>query len=393
MAFNQIGTTKEMLPPLQIALAPGQAFTIPGGQGTVGTYGNVVYPQLGTNNPLSGQYVISPGMYSSLQIFDPALVMWRNVNAMPGGQYTISSDAANYRIANTTGCPIGAIITNAGSGLTNGYNTVTVTPSAGGSVWSTLVGGSINTSVTITTAGSWYTAPPILVFNPPVNQGDIPYILPAAVCTLTNGTIGSVTVTQIGAGLVSAPIITVVPQPGDSTGGGAVLTVNATLTNSGKLVVMWPAAATLTTGGTVLAVQQVAPYGAAQTSVVTFTFSPASTIAATAIMNFTITSFTTNTSGSYSASSGVLSCDNTISGATAASANPFYDKNLAPVPVLPAIFVAPTTGVPTLTGKFGGVNLPSVPVYTAVSAGTTTTAASISCNVGGSNDISTLTSI
>jgi hypothetical protein len=154
--------------------------------------------------------------------------------------------------ANTTGTPVGAIITNAGTGLTNGWygyvpsftgiaipgqsgpalpgtavsivngaaslgNTAqTVTPSAGGSLWNAFVGGAVNTTITFTTsttvyqngpfggtgtaytanAGSNYTRPPLIVFTPPPNQGAQPYILPTAVCTISGGAINSITVTS-----------------------------------------------------------------------------------------------------------------------------------------------------------------------------------------------------
>ena len=66
-------------------------------------------------------------------IFGPAVI-----HAFNGG---------NFRLANLTGTPVGALITNAGSGSTNGIGTaatgLTITPSAGGSVWVPVVGGKI----------------------------------------------------------------------------------------------------------------------------------------------------------------------------------------------------------------------------------------------------------
>lgn len=225
----------------------------------------------------AGTYLIAPGPYTSLQWLDNVSGQWRTISAnATEGTRVIDSDGGNFRLANLTGTPVGALITNAGSGLTNGFNTVTVTPSAGSSVWKTVVGGAINSTVTITTAGTNYLFPPILIIDAPPAGG----IQATAVCALSGGAINTVTVTNQGAGYSVAPNITIVNDPRDTTGSGGVLTVNATLAGSGTLTAMYP-----TNPGTVL------------TAVPTFTFSPASTIAATAVMNFVITGITATTAG------------------------------------------------------------------------------------------------
>jgi hypothetical protein len=374
-------------PPLHISIPAAGTFMLPAGQGIVGGFGSVLSPQLASGNVLTGQYMIQMGLYTSLQVYDYALQYWCDVQVSPFQLLTISSDGTNYRIANTTGCPVGAIITNAGSGLTNGFNTVAVTPSAGGSVWNTLVGGAINTTVTITAGGTNYKAAPILLFTPPANQGTTPYILPAATCTISAGVINAVTVTQVGAGLVAAPIITVIPVPGDTTGGGGVLTVNATLAQSGTLLAMWPAANTLAsaTSNPFLPVQQAAPYGTALTAVPTFTFNPASTIAATAIMNFTITSITNTTPGVTYVTAGAAFSGGIVAGA-AANANAVFDKALS-LPIFPPINVAATTGVTTLAGPFGGVNIQAVPLLSVFSSASTVATAAVQTPVvGGATD-------
>lgn len=366
---------------LPMSMAPGAIFPLPVGQGVVGTFGQTGAANQLTGNPLSGQYLINLGPYTVLQQYDPGLQYWHDVQCMLGGPVTITSDGKNYRLANTTGCPVGALITNAGTGLTNGFNTVTVTPSAGGSTWNTIVGGAINATVVIAAAGANYTTPPILVFAPPASQGNTPYVLPTAVCTLTAGAISSVTVVNQGCGLVAAPSITVLPQPIDITGGGAALTVNATLALTGQLLLMWPV--TYNNTGTGL------------TAVPTFTFSPASTIAATAIMNFTITSFATGTAGvGYVAAGGAFQ-GGVVTGTPANNApgNPIYDKLLAQ-PIFPAFTVAATTGLPALAGTYGGSNMQAVPTFSAFSTGAAaTTAAVTTVNVGGANDTSIFNSL
>ena len=371
--IGYIGQTPDFIP-LQGALAPSEAFILPAGQGVIGTFGALANNQTGAT--LSGQYLCSIGPYSSLQQFDSVLQIWRNVHAYAGAPINVSSDGTNYRIANLTGCPIGAVITNAGSGLTNGFNTVGVTPSAGGSTWNTIVGGAINTTVTVTAAGSNYTRPPILLFIPPLAQGSTPYILPTAVCTLSSGGISTVTVTNQGAGLVAAPTIAVIPQAGDTTGGGAVLTVNATLVGSGTLTWMGPA----TPGNT----------GAGLTAVPTFTFNPASTIAATCLMNFVVTGLTTTAAGvAYPTTTAFPEVISAVPvAATPIYTNPNYDKLF----IMPRVAqVVSTTVTTTFAGAttaiadagFGFEQVPGA-VYPAYVGATTQ--AVLTPTVGGIND-------
>lgn len=382
MPFQKISAVySAIVSALPVSMAPGAVFPLPVGQGVVGTYGQTGAANQLTGNPMSGQYLINLGPYTVLQQYDPGLQYWHDVQCMLGGPVTITSDGKNYRLANTTGCPVGALITNAGTGLTNGFNTVTVTPSAGGSTWNTIVGGAINATITITAAGSNYTTPPVLVFAPPASQGNTPYVLPTAVCVLTSGAISGVTVINQGCGLVAAPTITVLPQPIDITGGGGVLTVNATLALTGQLLLMWPV--TYNNTGTGL------------TAVPTFTFSPASTIAATAIMNFTITSFAAGTAGVGYQGAGAMFFGGVVTGTPANNApgNPVYDKLLAQ-PIFPPITVAPTTGLPALAGLYGGSNMQAVPTVASFSAGTAaSTAAVTTVNVGGANDTSFFNSL
>lgn len=425
MGLMKIGGGSALLPNLPVALPGGGTFTLPAGQGIVGQFGGVVAPALGTNNPLSGQYLLQLGLLSVLQMLDPGLNYWRNVNVLPLGLATISSDGTNFRVANTTGCPVAALITAAGAAGTNGFygfnnsgqaiviqngiiavgNAIfTITPNIGGSQWNAIVGGAVNTTMSfagtvfngnlgvnnafgaaaggvVASAGSNYLKPPIIVFSPPPNQGQQPYILPTATCTIAAGAINAITVVQQGAGLLGLPGIAIVPQPGDTTGGGAVigwLTANATNVGTGTLLAMWPMF-----------------YGTPQTVVVTFAFggssNPAPTV--TAIMNFTVTSVTNTTPGAgYTAAYGLWQ-GGVVAGA-AANTNPAYDKGIG-LPVFPPIVVAAATGVTTLAGPFGGVNIQAVPTLaygTQLAAGTVATVAVQTPVVGGANDTSLIQS-
>ena len=412
---------------LPMSMPAGSVFMLPAGQGVVGAFGSVLSPQLASGNPLTGQYFLQLGQYTVLQQYDAGLQYWRNVNVVPAGLVTISSDGTNFRVANTTGNPVGAVITAAGSGGINGFygwnasggpinaSGVSVLPGAaftmsngvatsgnaiftisttGGALWNAIVGGAINTTISVSgtvyqnssvfssagtpytaSGGSLYTKPPLILFTPPPNQGQQPYVLPTAICGISSGAINSVTVINQGAGLLGLPGIVVIPQPGDTTGGGALLgwlSGNAAQVGSGTVLAMWPAYP-----------------GTAQTSVPSFTYggttNPAPT--ATAIMNFTVTAITNTTPGvGYTAAYGVW--QGGMTQGSPANTNPLMDKNVS-LPVFPPISVAATTGITTLASNFGGVNIQAVPSLafgTQLAAGTVTTVAVQTPVVGGATD-------
>lgn len=419
MGLAKISGSAALLPVLPVGLPGGATMLLPSGQGLIGQFGGVSGTQLGTGNTLSGQYLLQMGLLTTLQMYDQGLNYWRNVNVGPLGLVAVSSDGTNYRIANTTGCPVGALITAAGSSGTNGFygynnqgaqittvngvttagNAVfTITPSAGGSQWNSIVGGAVNTTISVSgtvyngnlgvnntfgattggvtaSGGSNYLKPPLIVFSPPPNQGQQPYILPTATCTISAGAVNAVTVVTQGAGLLGLPGITVVPQPGDTTGGGAILgwiAANNSQVGSGTLLAMWPAF-----------------YGTPQTSVITFTFAgtsnPAPTV--TAIMNFTVTSITNTTAGVGYTNAYAVWQGGIVAG-SAANTNAAYDKGIS-LPIFPPVSVVAATGVTTLAGPFGGVNIQAVPSLafgTQLAAGTVTTVAVQTPVVGGAND-------
>ena len=420
MPFNKISGGTNLLPALPITLNAGEFFLLPAGQGQVGQFGGISTPQLGTNNPLSGQYIVQMGQYTNLQVYDDSLNYWRGVNVTPQAMVTVSADGFNYRVVNSTGCPVGALITTAGSGLTNGFygyqqsSSVAVTiqngavttgitaitqptASAGGSLWNCIVGGQVSGTIGFTAAttyyvnlpnwyvsgapsvtgspGANYTRPPIIVFTPPVNQGAQPYVLPTAYCTISAGAINAVTVTNKGAGLLGLPNITVIPAPGDTTGGGAQLGWTSTTglqQGSGTLTALWPAY-----------------YGTAVTAVPTLTV-PGSA-AATAIMNFTITGFTGSAGAGYIAAGGNF--NGGIVAGTSSDTNPIMEQDLS-TPIFPPVSVAATTGIPSLTNGFTGVNIQAVPTFSSFSTGAAASTAQVTTvTVGGTSDTFTLISL
>jgi hypothetical protein len=352
------------------ASSPTSAINLPSG----GTY---VIP--------AGQYQLLLGAYTFLQWFDPITQLWRVFSSPAQSDSTIiSSDGFNYRLANLTGTVVGASVTNAGTGYTNGIyppasqlGTATapsVTFAAGGgsvlAKGTLIVGGAINSTVTITTAGSGYTLPPTLVIsNPPA--GGVPA---TATCTISGGAINAVTVTNQGAGYTAAPTITVVNQALDTTGSGGVLTVNATLAGS----------------GTVTAIT-VPINGVGMTSVPAITFAPASTTAATAIMCFTITAGVAQTSASNMGTGNIGFAGGNLAATQSTNTNPAITTGL----FVPRIA---TTGFNTTAG--GGITfndsglhqtIPAGIAYAVLSSGTISAAATaVAQTVGGVSDISYL---
>ncbi|HEX8782750.1 MAG TPA: hypothetical protein VF764_05230, partial [Steroidobacteraceae bacterium] len=280
---------------------------------------------------------------------------------------------------------------------TPGNTTLTVTPSAGGSTWNTIVGGAVNTTISFSgsvfqsqggilspfggtgtpltaSAGTNYTRPPIIMFTAPPNQGAQPCVLPTATCTISGGAINAVTVVNQGAGLLGLPGIVVVPQPGDTTGGGALLgwlLANATQVGSGTILAMWPSY-----------------NGTAVSAVPTFTFSPASTTAVTAIMNWSVTSITNTTPGVGYTNAFAVWSGGIVAGA-AANTNAILDKLALPYPLFPPLAVTGGTGVSTLASAYGGANIQAAATIafgTQLAAGTVTTVAVQTPVFGGNND-------
>src|SRR5215469_4805740 len=124
----------------RVTLGPGQAWAIP-------------------PNPYGGGMVVSSGPYGVLEWFNPVQLTWDGLNPALEPTRRVASDGFNFRVANMTGCPVAAIVTNSGT-ATYAQGTTSVTASAGGSTWQAIVGGLVNTtvaSVTSVVAGGGYT--------------------------------------------------------------------------------------------------------------------------------------------------------------------------------------------------------------------------------------------
>jgi hypothetical protein len=359
-----------------------------GGQGVTaslhGNGSNVVELQAGQTIILgepafsAGWYQIQLGKYTQLQQLDPILGIWRNIGGGYnfGGVNYVYSDGVNYRLANQTGCAVGAYLTNAGSAYTSAP---VVTPSAGGSIWRAIVGGVVNATVTVTNGGSNYTYRPMVVFSTPPIGG----IQATGYCTLTAGAVSSVTVVDQGAGYTSPPTISFFNDPREG--------LNNLPTGTGAQAV-----ATLTGANTVSGVVCL-DHGSALTSIPTLAFSGGggSSAAAIAIMCWTVTGYTVGTAGAgLSGTATWLSAiDPVINAAATAYANPTTQANL--VLKRPAQIVAPTSaGGITATGLQvwdGGIYAATGTPLVLANASVTTTAPVANLTFGGANDISYVT--
>lgn len=241
----------------------------------------------------SGRWGTKNGKYTTLEEYDPISGTWRvpGAGATAGGAEVFFSDGTNYRLSNQTGCPVTAVVTTASSGLTAAP---AVTPSAGGSIWKAVLGGAINTTVTVTNGGVNYTYPPTVLFSAPPPGG-----VPASgYCTLSAGAVSTVTVIDQGAGYSTPPTVVFVNDPRELNPSSATVTQG-----TGAAAIT-----TLTGAGTVTALLCLDHGQGNQAAVPTFTWSPAGA-AATAVMCWTITALTvsTTTGGSGYATPVVIS--------------------------------------------------------------------------------------
>lgn len=296
MGFNLMGAGAWTKKPIPVNLPSGGTYILP-----------------------SGQYKLKGGLYIIVQWWDPVMAAWRSFDEAVGNEKLVTSDGWNVRLYNPTGTVVGAYVTNGGSGYPNGIypagtpqtgSYVVATASAGLATFNVIVGGAVNTSVTITNGGAGYNNPPTLLVSDPPTGG----LKATMTATVSGGAITGVTVVNQGAGYTAAPTITVVPHPNDtSITTAAVLT--PTLTNSGRVT-----AVTLGPSG-----------GNGYTTVPTISFaqSAGTTAAATAIACMSVTGVSAVSGGVNLVSASAYF--NSIPLATAktnAPVNPLYEQGL-----------------------------------------------------------------
>ena len=320
--------------------------------------------------PEPGWYQINVNKYHTLQHYDPVTTTWRAVGSSNEGSFieTVWSDGINYRLANQSGCPVGALLTTAGSSYTTAP---TVTASAGGSIWKAVVGGAVSTSVTVVTGGSLYTYPPIVWITPPGPGG----IQATGYCTLSSGAVSSVTIVDQGAGYSQPPTIVFLNDPREG--------LNNIAYGYGASAV-----ATLTGAGTVTAVLMIDHGQGGQTALPTLAFSGGggSSAAATVIMNWAITAWNPGTPGAGLAGTfaNVTAIDNYPTTAPAYTNPSLYNTLIATRPA--NIRAAISAGALTLTGStiLDGGCYTSSPIYNVLAtASVVTTAPVVTFTLGG----------
>src|ERR1700722_1652745 len=93
-----------------------------------------------------GDLYAETGLYTTLQQLDPITGIWRGIGGGStfGNVAKIFSDGNNYRFANQSGCAVGALLTNGGTGY---LAPPLVVASAGNSLWQAFVGGAVASPV------------------------------------------------------------------------------------------------------------------------------------------------------------------------------------------------------------------------------------------------------
>lgn len=241
---------------------------------------NILTLQAGNTQLIpAGTWGIQPSAlrYINLQQMDQITGIWRTIGALSTYAY-VNSDGNNYRVANQTGCVVGAYLTNAGSAYTSAP-TVTVPATSGAKLNAVAMTAAhlVNTSPTITNGGSNYVYAPIVSFAAPPAGG----VQASGFATLASGAVSSITVTNQGAGYTSPPIIFMVNDPRDTAGGGAMAT--CTLTGAGTI-------------GAVLVTDFGSPVSVVPT--ITFAGGGGTAGAATAVMELVMSAYTITSGGS-----------------------------------------------------------------------------------------------
>lgn len=328
----------------------------------------------------AGQWYVEPGLYTFLQVRDPISGMfWTRGPGYGQTPRWVESDGNNVRLANLTGCAIGALITNVGSAYTSAP---TVVASSGGSTWQAIIGGAINTTITITGGGAGYNYAPQIVIQAPPSGG----LAATATCTISGGAVNAVTVTNQGAGYTSVPTVYVIPDAREASAASPGPTTAAVLT------------AALTGSGTMTGLI-CTNHGTALTSVPTLTITGGggSSAAATVAMCFTTTGYTISTAGvAYGTSQNyfIQTSGGQVSG-SAAITNPLYMAQL----LIPrqALYqgVSNGSGVPQTGGTALDTGIFSaVPVgFTSPGSAVPTTQMVPTMTVGGVSDISFMTPV
>jgi hypothetical protein len=388
-----------------------------GSPANTGGAGEVMLASGGVYMVPPGEYLLVTGSQTVLEWFDPNNQCWR-CYGQSGEFTTLASDGANYRLVNMSGVVVGASITNAGSGGTNGIgplqtgSTVSfAAPAAGGATATAngyaVVGGSVQ-APTITQGGSGFLVPPLILIDPPPIGG----VQATATATISSaGVITAITMVNVGAGYTSTPNFYIVPQPQFYQGapqypGVALNAAPGTAGAAGQFPApglvhpnnVWPGTmfqanissasgalltpAALTGSGTLTAIVMTAlgsGYDGTHIPTITLAGTSLGSAAATSIMSMCATAFSGSGGSSYSTSSIWISSLGLI--ANNNNNNTFFPR--------------PARGIITSAAGAGsiedpGFGLQKVPVVGVASPVANGTGATFTVTVGGQADVSVL---
>jgi hypothetical protein len=181
--------------------------------------GIITLPSGGIYTFPPGNYAVQCGGQTQLQTFDPNQLAWRGLQSPDGTFNFCSVDGCNFRLVNLSGVCIGAVITNAGLGGTNGIGTIATgtaisfsAPVSGLTAATAtaypIVGGSVQ-APTITQGGSGFIMPPLVICDAPPVGG----IQATAIATInSSGAVATVVMQNVGAGYTATPNWYVLPQ-------------------------------------------------------------------------------------------------------------------------------------------------------------------------------------
>jgi hypothetical protein len=338
-----------------VALAPGETYQLPTG----------------------GAFGCKPGRYTSLQLFDPILQAWRTPGAGDVSATTdyVNQDGINWRLANQTGCAVGALITNAGSGYTS---VPAVAASAGSSQWRAIIGGAVSTTVTVSNGGTGYTYAPIVLLSAPPQGG----IQATATCTLSGGAVSTVTIIDQGAGYTSPPTVTFINDYRETLNAGPTAVTYGT----------GASAVCSLTGSQTLTGLICIDHGTSLTALPTLSFTGGggSSAAATTIMCWSITGFTP-TSGTGFTGPSLLSGLDAFPTTSPAYTNVTTQRNLVKTRLANILMPAGSGSIPASSGAvfYDGGIYTSVPTPLVTTNGALITATTtITFTMGGYTDVS-----
>lgn len=355
----------------KVGLAPGQELPIP-----------------------AGTWYVHLGSYLILEFLDPVTGVWQFApnGAWEGGLKYVKSDGFNVRIANRTGCIVGAVVTSYGNGsYVQATTAIAVTGST--ATFLPIVGGQLSVSGTFTVAvpnqGAGYGVPPILFIPAPPpatnNANGVGGIPATAWLGMRTGTVAGVTFNNPGAGYPSAPTPIVLPNPTDPNiaTGITQASVAFSLTGAGSLcgVLCTNSGAPLTNGS--LGSITLAVTGAGATA----------SVAALILQTILTATVTGPGTGYGTAISPVLTTGGGASAGTITNSPEFLGLAFRPRPAQISITPGNTSVSVATAGTIvdGGLFLspPSAafPVSGAGAAPATTTIATIGLMMGGTNDI------